>query len=100
MISTSENTGLDLDLDICLLLFRCISHRLGWEAVTEVDVRAQLPPCAQLLGCRPRLWLVWVWEGRLNDIISPCLRAPAGGEALRHSADVDSREGCVSATWK
>lgn len=50
VISTSKNTGLDLDLDLCLLLFRYFSRSLGWEAVTEVDVVAELPSRAEPLG--------------------------------------------------
>lgn len=49
VVSTSKNTGLDLDLDLCLLLFRYFSRSLGWEAVTEVDVVAELPSRAEPL---------------------------------------------------
>lgn len=44
VISASKEMGLDLELDVCLVLFFfwTFPFLLGWEAVTEVPVMAHL----------------------------------------------------------
>lgn len=43
VISASKEMGLDLELDVCLVLFfGTFPFLLGWEAVTEVPVMAHL----------------------------------------------------------